>query len=735
MAPRFHASRAGRVTAAIAAAAALLMSAAAGVGQDMAGVRRPGPPGPAQGETASPIKHVIILIGENRGLDHAFGVYRPKGRGEFIANLLSKGIVTEDGTPGPNFRSATQFSVTAQPTYYVGAPEEAKHAYNASTNLMAVPQVTAPPVTQSVFSPPFSPNQFNPAHPELNFAIETDVDPQVLALTNNANILTTGFSGQKVPACALTPQALAAVAAASGTTLGALVTDAQAPVVPLSGDQLAALLPGCSGPDVRVPAIRAGALTGPFPLWGSGAGDIGDDDYTGDQTHRFFQDWQQEDCSAAHATPENPSGCRNDLFAFVTSGSTMGFYNMEKGQLPVLKSLADRFTLSDNFHQSVHGGTYSNHVMLGTGDAIFWNDGNGNPTPPPADDIANPDPQPGTVNTYTIDGHFSACTVGGVSQPGGKEVLKYLSQLRSHPKPNCEDSHYYMINNIEPAYLPDGTQTAAAHNPPSLVRTIGDELSERSISWAWYGGAWNDYVFLIARAKSLGVNPTSIDDLITVLLAGGIGPGNDALTHAVGAAYCGGCNPFQYAKSIMENPAAVAEHLKDTTDLVAAIADGTLPAVAFGKPDGLLDGHPQSSKTDLFEAYVTHLLEALDANPALRAETAVFITWDEAGGFWDSGYVQPLDYFGDGPRMPLLILSAYATGGRIYHGYGDHVSLLKFIERNWRLAPITRRSRDNLPNPVTAPGNPYVPVNSPAISDLFDAFDFARRNDIPYAAE
>ncbi len=62
-------------------------------------------------KTASPIKHVIILIGENRGLDHTFGVYKPKGKGETISNLLSKGIVNEDGTPGPNFAQAQQFSV------------------------------------------------------------------------------------------------------------------------------------------------------------------------------------------------------------------------------------------------------------------------------------------------------------------------------------------------------------------------------------------------------------------------------------------------------------------------------------------------------------------------------------------------------------------------------------------------------------------------------------------------
>jgi phospholipase C len=110
----------------------------------------------------------------------------------------------------------------------------------------------------------------------------------------------------------------------------------------------------------------------------------------------------------------------------------------------------------------------------------------------------------------------------------------------------------------------------------------------------------------------------------------------------------------------------------------------------------------------------------------------VFITWDEAGGYYDSGFVQPLDFFGDGPRIPLLILSPYSTGGKVNHNYGDHVSLLKFIERNWNLQPLTDRSRDNLPNPTFAKNNAYVPTNSPALADLFDAFDFSKAVTLPY---
>jgi len=115
---------------------------------------------------------------------------------------------------------------------------------------------------------------------------------------------------------------------------------------------------------------------------------------------------------------------------------------------------------------------------------------------------------------------------------------------------------------------------------------------------------------------------------------------------------------------------------------------------------------------------------ALDAHPKLKAETAVFITWDEAGGYWDSGFGPAARLLRRRAGIPLLILSPYSTGGKVYHNYGDHVSLLKFIERNWKLQPLTVRSRDNFPNPKTAKSNPYVPTNSPALADLFDAFDF-----------
>ena len=92
--------------------------------------------------------------------------------------------------------------------------------------------------------------------------------------------------------------------------------------------------------------------------------------------------------------------------------------------------------------------------------------------------------------------------------------------------------------------------------------------------------------------------------------------------------------------------------------------------------------------------------------------------------------IQPLDFFGDGPRIPLIIVSPFTKGGHINHTYTGHVSILKFIERNWDLKPLTHRSRDNFPNPIVEDENPYVPTNSPALGDLFDFFHFGRDGDV-----
>src|SRR5215469_10178551 len=78
--------------------------------------------------TTTPIKHVIVVLAENSSFDHAFGTFRPRN-GQHIHNLLSTGIVNENGTPGPNFGKAAQFTVTPQPRYFISAPSGSKTPY------------------------------------------------------------------------------------------------------------------------------------------------------------------------------------------------------------------------------------------------------------------------------------------------------------------------------------------------------------------------------------------------------------------------------------------------------------------------------------------------------------------------------------------------------------------------------------------------------------------------------
>jgi len=617
------------------------------------------------GETRTPIKHVIVLIGENRTFDHVFATYKPK-KGEFVNNLLSKGIVNADGTPGPNFARAKQFQAIApfKSEFFISLKNSEKSPYD----ILPQPSLNFAP-TATIF-PPGTPAPFLAA-------IEPSLE------IGDVNLLTTG--------------------AATGFPQTFIQPD----------------------PDTRIASFNT-LPNGPFPLKGT---NLPYDSFTGDTTHRLFEMWQQSDCNVANTTRHNPSGCLNDLYPFVINtytnipdpasggaiddnggGNSMAFYNVQAGDAPVLKSLADQYSMSDNFHQSVMGGTGANHVMLGLGDAIFWSDGKGTPTTPPTGVIANPEPQSGTDNVYTVDlgfnGNFAEC--GDPTQPGIKPIRDYLASLPYHPAPRCSPGHFYMINNDSPGFLPDGTVDTAGiasgfSIPPSNVRTIGEALNEKHVSWAYYGAAYN-------AAVNFQHNPTSADPFVLI-----------------GKAYCNICNFESYSSAIMGDPAQRAAHIKDATDFFAAIDNSALPAVSFVKPDGLIDGHPASSKLDLFEGMVKKVLDHLNANPALMAETAFIVTFDEGGGYYDSGYTQPLDFFGDGPRIPLIVVSPFTKGGHINHTYTDHVSILKFIEKNWRLDPLTARSRDNLPNP-RMDGDPYVPQNSPAIGDLMDMFSFDQGN-------
>lgn len=678
------------------------------IGASLAGAAPKKAAGASDANTATPIKHVIIIVGENRSFDHLFATYQPKP-GETVNNLLSEGIIKDDGTPGANYSLAHQFSadVTSSSTFQLSPPTADKTLY-------------------SVLPAPLNGGPTN-------------------VCTDNG-ICNYGDAVSSEDGLSRHPVDYSAFLLTGGTGLVGKV------------------------PDSRITGVSSTApystlMPGPFQL--TNTTQFPYDSYAASPVHRFYQMWQQEDCNASYATTTNPSGCKADLFPWVEvtigagsngkaiaanfstdyapgktttgEGSTsMGFYNMLQGDAPYTKELADDYAMSDNYHQPAMGGTGLDSIILGFGDALWFSDEDGNPLVPPnpsnpdnhgntfaggpVDEIENPNPAASTNNWYSEDGYggfgnsgtstgvfgggsYSNCSDS--SQAGVGPILTYLASLTPPIKPNCDAGHYYLLNNYNPGYFGDGTDAYTDTNssntpftiPGTTQHSIADVLLGANVSWKYYGDQWDAYL-----TDKYQLN------------FGKVGPQSDQ--------YCNICNPFQYQRQIMQDDAVRTAHITDTDELYKDIKNGKLPAVSFVKPSGWVDGHPASSKWDLFEGFVKKIVDAVQSNPDLWASTAILVTVDEGGGYYDSGYVQPLDFFGDGTRIPLIAISPYTKPGHISHSYTDHVSLLKFIERNWNLGKISDRSRDNLPNPTSTTANPYVPTNSPAIGDLFDLFSF-----------
>jgi len=605
------------------------------------------------GKTTTPIKHVIIIVGENRTFDHLFATYVPPTG--TVRNLLSEGIVNADGTPGPNVKLAQQ-----------------NFAYDIDSYSIAPNWKT--PYTQG----------------------DTNAFPPIMT------------GGAPTAPSDVTGEPFATVAVAAAADYGLETADIPLLTTGATGLPTKSIDTRWTGGN---PAFPANA---PFQI----SKGISYDDYAASPVHRFYQMFQQMDCAQAYATPTNPSGCLNDLYPWVETtigagnngagqsptftdqstgeGSTsMGFYNVQTGDMPYFKQLADTYALGDNYHQPFKGGTGADSVVLGFGTGVYYQDANGNVATPPSNQIENPNPQDGTNNYYTQDG-YSGGTYTNCSDRSQPAVAGILSYLRAqNVRSNCALGAFYLLNNYNPGYNPDGTVAALGANdftiPPQQQASIANLLDKAQVSWTYYGEDWNAYV------------------------AG----------QPLGEAYCNICNPFLYQSYVMTNPAKVKANLKDTLDLYTDLQNGVLPAVSYVKPGNFNDGHPASSKYDIFEAYVKKIIDLLQANPELWATTAVFITNDEGGGYYDSGFIQTVDYFGDGTRIPMLVVSPYSRGVGPVHTYGDHASFLKFVEKNWSLKGyIGRYSRDRLPNPVQAPGL-YVPTNMPAIDDLTSYFNFS----------
>jgi phospholipase C len=161
-------------------------------------------------------------------------------------------------------------------------------------------------------------------------------------------------------------------------------------------------------------------------------------------------------------------------------------------------------------------------------------------------------------------------------------------------------------------------------------------------------------------------------------------------------------------------------NIEDLSRFFVAAKTGTLPAVAWFCPDGQDSEHPPE-KVSVGQSYVTRIVDAAMRSPDWRS-TAIFITWDDWGGFYDHVVPPRTDSLGYGIRVPGLVISPYAKRGYIDHQTLSFDAYIKFIEdvflHGQRLNPKTDGRPDSRPD---------VRENSPLLGNLMMDFDFSQK--------
>ena len=132
------------------------------------------------------------------------------------------------------------------------------------------------------------------------------------------------------------------------------------------------------------------------------------------------------------------------------------------------------------------------------------------------------------------------------------------------------------------------------------------------------------------------------------------------------------------------------EHVVPTQRFVADAAAGRLPDVSWISSPADVSEHPTTSGECIGENWTTRLIDAVMNGPDWGS-TAIFLTWDDFGGFYDHVPPPRIDTFGLGFRVPLLVISPYARRGFIDHRTEEFSSVLRFIEQDYSLPPMTKR--------------------------------------------
>jgi acid phosphatase len=381
---------------------------------------------------------------------------------------------------------------------------------------------------------------------------------------------------------------------------------------------------------------------------------------TRDLWHRFFEHQMQID------------GGKNDGYAAWSDagGLSLGHYDYSNSSL---YALAREFVLADNFFQGAFGGSFLNHQYLICACAPEY----------PHADTATAKPAIAILEQDANGRHLPRLKTATTPPASAlDEPPTFAKSGDITPLNYFGDGKFYAVNTMQPPYQPSRNKPAAADAsfayadpnnpttlPPQTGLTIGDELDAKRIDWVWYAGSWS------AAVKD-GMRPPS--KMREVIYAPETARGNpDFQAHH---------QPFNYYAQFdpAAHPEHRAAHLKDYDDLLADIAAGHLPPVAFYKPQGNLNQHAGYASVADGDAHIAQLVAKLRASPQWQ-HMVIVITYDEFGGAWDHVAPPQGDLLGPGARIPALIISPLAKRGTVDHTQYDTESILRLISRRFDL--------------------------------------------------
>ena len=365
---------------------------------------------------------------------------------------------------------------------------------------------------------------------------------------------------------------------------------------------------------------------------------------TRDLWHRFYENQMQID------------GGKNDRFvAWADSGAlVMGHYDGSKLKM---WTIARQYTLADNFFMGTFGGSYVNHIWLACACVLKYPN-------------AGQSPAKRQISVVEPDG-----VTLKVAANSPKSALDGVPKFVNDGNLTPDD---YAVNTMQPPYQPSANKPAAGGNPafadpsnpttlpPSHETTIGDLLSAKGVSWAWYGGAW--------QAALDGKNARPVP--------------NFQYHH----------QPFNYFAKMAPGTAERAKHLKDGglsgAAFIRTIDAGALEQVVFYKPQGNLNEHAGYADIQSGDAHIANVIAHLQKSPQWK-HMVVIVTYDENGGFWDHVAPPKGDRWGPGSRIPAIIVSPFARKGYVDHTLYDTTSILRLITKRFSLPVLAGiRARD-----------------------------------------